>query len=229
MNQLPLFIPIVFICSAGFALIILFKALGRSRSLFYISTAWLFIQGILGLSGFYQMHDGNMPRFILLILPPLIFIILIASTPWGRKLAGHPDLKWLTLFHIIRIPVEMVLFWLFIHQAIPRVMTFEGRNLDILAGFSAPFIYYFGFVKNQLTAGVILIWNFISLGLLLNIVVIAVLSMPFPIQQFGFGQPDIALFYFPFIWLPGCLVPLVLFAHLSSIRQLLTRMVTAKH
>lgn len=100
-------------------------------------------------------------------------------------------------------------------------MTFEGRNLDILAGISAPFIYYFGFVKNQLSNKVILVWNFICIGLLLNIVVIAVLSMPFPIQQFGFSQPDIALFYFPFVWLPGCLVPMVIFAHVFSIRQLL--------
>jgi hypothetical protein len=59
--------------------------------------------------------------------------------------------------------------------------------------------------------------------MLLNIVVIAVLSMPFPIQQFGFGQPAIALFYFPYIWLPGCLVPMVIFAHAFSIRQLLNR------
>jgi len=162
-----------------------------------------------------------MARFLLLILPPLVLVILTMTTDSGRKLTGQPDLKWLTLLHIIRIPVEIVLFWLFLNHAVPRIMTFEGRNLDILAGISAPFIYYFGFVKNQLGNKVILVWNFICIVLLLNIVVIAVLSMPFPIQQFGFNQPDIALFYFPFVWLPGCLVPMVIFAHVFSIRQLL--------
>jgi hypothetical protein len=138
-------------------------------------------------------------------------------------MAGQPDLKWLMLVHVLRIPVEFVLFWLFMHKAIPRIMTFEGRNLDLLAGITAPLLYYFGFVKNQLSFRVILAWNFISLALLLNIVVIAVLTMPFSIQQFGFEQPDIALFYFPFVWLPGYLVPMVIFAHLFTIRQLLNR------
>ncbi len=133
------------------------------------------------------------------------------------------DLKWLTLLHVLRIPVEIVLYLLFVHKAIPRVMTLGGRNLDILAGLTAPFIYYFGFVKYRLPVKFILAWNLISLVLLLNIVLIAVLSMPSPFQQFGYGQPNIALFYFPFVWLPGFLVPLVMFAHLVSIRQLLLR------
>jgi hypothetical protein len=221
MNQLPFFIPMVFIITIGLALFIIFRAMGRFSKIIYILSGWLLIQAILGLSGFYLIHGGSMPRFLLLILLPLVFILLVISTISGRNLIGQPDLRWLTLIHVLRIPVELVLFWLFIHQAVPRIMTFEGNNLDILAGLTAPFIYYFGFIKKQLPLNIILAWNFVSLGLLLNIVVIAILSMPFPIQQFGFGQPNIALFYFPFVWLPGFLVPLVIFAHLTTVRHLL--------
>src|SRR5450631_2593318 len=223
MNQLPFFIPMVFIITIGLALFIIFRALRGFSKIIYILSGWLLIQAILGLSGFYLIHGGSMPRFLLLILLPLIFMLLLISTNRGRNLSGQLDLRWLTLIHVLRIPVELVLFWLFIHQAVPRIMTFEGRNPDILTGLTAPFIYYFGFVKRQLPLNIILAWNFVSLGLLLNIVVIAILSMPFPIQQFGFGQPDIALFYFPFVWLPGCLVPLVISAHLISIRRLMNR------
>ena len=223
MDQLPVFIPIVFVISIGLASFIIYKAMGGFTTFFFVLCGWLVFQAILGLSGFYRVHGGSMPRFLLLILPPLIFIFLVLLTVKGRGLAGQPDLKWLTLLHVLRIPIELVLFWLFIYRAIPRIMTFGGRNLDILAGLTAPLIYYFGFIRNQLHVWVILAWNFISLGLLLNIVVIAVLSMPFPIQQFGFGQPDIALFYFPFVLLPCCLVPLVIFAHLVSIQQLMKK------
>jgi hypothetical protein len=226
MEQLPLFIPIVFILSIVLAMYFLYKALGGFSKFMYILSVWLLIQALLGQSGFYYMHGSGSPRFLLLILPPLIFIVLKMSTSRGRYLTGKPDLKWLMLVHILRIPVELVLFWLFLHRAIPRIMTFEGRNLDVLAGITAPLIYYFGYVKNQLPLRVILTWNFISLVLLLNIVVIAVLSMPFPIQQFGFEQPDIALFYFPFVWLPGCLVPMVIFAHVFTIHQMLNRSAT---
>jgi hypothetical protein len=223
MHQLPLFIPLVFVISVGLASFIMFRALAGFTTFIYIISGWLLIQSILALSGFYLIHGGSMPRFLLLIMPPLIFILLIMSTTRGRNLIGQPDLKWLTMLHILRIPVELVLFWLFIHQAIPQIMTFEGRNPDILVGITAPFIIYFGLIKSKLPLSIILAWNFISLGLLLNIVVMAILSMPSPIQQFGFGQPNIALFYFPFVWLPGCLVPLVILSHLVSIKQLLNR------
>lgn len=229
MLLLPPVIPLVFVISIGLALFVMFRALAGFSKFIYIIVAWLLIQAILSFSGFYLVQGGSMPRFLLMILPPLLFIVLTISTTSGRNLIGQPDLKWLTLLHIVRIPVELVLFWLFVHQAVPRIMTFEGRNPDILAGLTAPFIFYFGFVKKQLPVNIILAWNIVCLGLLLNIVVIAILSMPFPIQQFGFGQPDIALFYFPFAWLPGCLVPMVIFAHLLSIRQLLsTRAMTFK-
>jgi hypothetical protein len=32
--------------------------------------------------------------------------------------------------------------------------------------------------------------------------------------------PEMALLYFPFIWLPCCIVPIILFSHLVAIRQL---------
>ncbi|HVF96549.1 MAG TPA: hypothetical protein VM871_04480, partial [Flavisolibacter sp.] len=38
---------------------------------------------------------------------------------------------------------------------------------------------------------------------------------------FAFDQPNIAVLYFPFIWLPSFIVPVVLLSHLVCIRQLL--------
>lgn len=101
-------------------------------------------------------------------------------------------------------------------------MTFEGRNFDILSGITALVIYYFGFMKRKLNKWVLLFWNFCCLGLLVNIVSIAILSAPFSFQRFGFDQPNIAVLHFPFIWLPCCVVPVVLFSHLAAIRQLIS-------
>jgi hypothetical protein len=99
-------------------------------------------------------------------------------------------------------------------------MTFEGRNFDILSGITAPVIYYFVFIKKNMSRKALLLWNFICLGLLFNIVINAILSVPAPFQQFAFEQPAIAIQYFPFIWLPSVIVPLVLLSHLAAIRQL---------
>ena len=130
------------------------------------------------------------------------------------------DLKMLTWLHIVRIPVELVLLWLFQNGQVPELMTFEGRNFDILSGLTAPLIIYFGFIKKSLSNKMIIAWNTLCLVLLFNIVGTAVFSAPFPFQKFAFEQPNIGVFYFPFVWLPGVIVPLVLFAHLSAIRKL---------
>jgi hypothetical protein len=106
-------------------------------------------------------------------------------------------------------------------------MTFTGRNFDILAGLSAPIVAYFVFTKKLWTTKVILVWNFISLGLLINIVINALLSAPSPFQQFAFNQPNIAILYFPFSWLPTFIVPVVLFCQIASIRQLLITKTTS--
>jgi hypothetical protein len=119
------------------------------------------------------------------------------------------------------VPVEIVLLWLFLHHTIPQLMTFEGRNFDIVSGITAPLIFYFSFRKKWLGRKTLLAWNIICLGLLANIVRYAILSAPFPFQKFAFDQPNVAVLYFPFIWLPCCIVPLVLLSHLASIRQVL--------
>lgn len=102
-------------------------------------------------------------------------------------------------------------------------MTFEGRNFDILSGISAPIVAYLVFTKKTLSHNFLLIWNFICLGLLINIVTNALLSAPFPIQKLAFEQPNIAILHFPFSWLPTFVVPVVLLGHLVSIRQLMIK------
>jgi hypothetical protein len=221
MHHLPQYIPLVFILTIILALYFFYRSIAGLIPVMRIIFVWLLFQGILALGGFYLVDQPTVPRFLFLILPPVAGIVLFFSLQKIRLYIGHVDLKWLTLIHTLRVPVEMVLFWLYIHKTLPQIMTFEGRNPDILVGLTAPFIYYFGFIKNRLPLRTILIWNLVSLGLLLNIAVIAILSMPLSIQQFGFDRPDIALFYFPFVWLPGFMVPLVIFAHLVSIRGIL--------
>jgi hypothetical protein len=156
-----------------------------------------------------------------MLAPPLVIIFLLFITSRGRTFIDGLDLKILTILHTVRIPVEIVLFLLYLTKQVPLVMTFEGRNFDILAGLTAPIIYYFGFSRGSGNQSLILIWNFLCVGLLANIVLIAILSLPSPFQKLGFDQPNIAILYFPFVWLPSVIVPLVLLSHLAAIRQIL--------
>lgn len=221
MNNIPYYVYATFCITIVATLYLFYKATSNSRGILIAIGAWLMIQSIFGIAGFYTVTNTMPPRFNLLVVPPIAVIIYLFSSRRGRQFINTLDLKTLTLLHIVRVPVEIVLYWLFLHKAVPELMTFEGRNFDIIAGITAPVIYYFGFVKNTLTKSILIGWNILCLGLLLNIVFNGILSVPTPFQQFGFDQPNIALLHFPFIFLPALIVPIVLFSHLSSIRQLM--------
>ena len=220
MENLPFYIPLIFVLTTGLTILFFHSAANGRRLVLLVLFFLLAAQAIVARTGFFTVTDTIPPRFVLLVGPPLLFILFLFLTRQGKQFIDSLDLKTLTLLHLIRIPVELVLFWLFLHQAIPQLMTFEGRNFDIISGLTAPLVYYFGFVKKILSPKIILLWNFVCLGLLFNIVINAILSAPTPFQQFAFDQPNIAVLYFPFVWLPGIIVPLVLFSHLAAIRQL---------
>lgn len=221
MENLPVYIGIAFGAITFISIYLLYRATPTSLWLVYGLGAWLLVQALVGASGFYTETHTLPPRFLLTIVPPTLLIIASFNLKKGKKFIDQLDLKWLTILHTIRIPVELALFWLYTYKTIPEIMTFEGRNLDILSGISAIGIYYLTFVRRVWVKPLLLIWNCVCIGLLINIVSIAILSAPFPFQKFGLDQPNIAVLHFPFIWLPCCVVPIVLFAHLASIRLLI--------
>jgi hypothetical protein len=221
MEQLPLYISVFFVLTTLLTVYLFVRAAHFSRVTIVVIVLWLVIQAVIALTGFYTKTDVLPPRFLIVVLPPFLFILGLFFTRKGKQFIDSLSLSALTLLHTVRIPVEIVLFWLFLNKAIPRLMTFDGRNFDIVSGVTAPLMYYFVFVKKQWNSTTLLLWNFICLGLLINIVINAILSAPFPFQQFAFDQPNKAILYFPFVWLPCCIVPLVLLAHLAAIRKLL--------
>lgn len=184
---------------------------------------WLMLLGVLASNDFFLKTDAVPPRFLVAVLPPMATILTLFLTKKGRIFLDRLSLPTLTWLHSIRVPVELMLYGLFIHHQIPEVMTFEGRNFDILAGLTAPLAGYWA-AQNRFSARRrLLIWNFFALFLVLNIVTHAVLSAPGPLQQLAFEQPNVGVLKFPFIGLPGFVVPVVLFGHFVSIRRLIWR------
>lgn len=198
-----------------------YRAAGNSGIVLGVMATILLLQGVLGASGFYSDFSTTPPRFTWLLIPGLIVIALLFILPKGRTFIDSLDLKFLTWLHVVRIPVELVLFGLYIQGTVPKIMTFEGRNLDILSGITAIAAGLYVYVYKKGNRRLLLVWNLLCLGLLLNIVTIAILSLPTGFQQLAFEQPNTGLAAFPYVWLPCLVVPLVLLAHLAAIRQLL--------
>lgn len=201
---------------------LLFKALQNKKVLYGI-IIWMIFVGILGASGFYQKLGTPPPRFALLLPPAILFVLLLFTNKKSKEFMDHISLKWLTILHIVRIPVEIIFYYVFLAGLIPELMTFNGYNYDIISGVTAPILYYLIFVKKIVGRKGLLAWNFVCLGLLINILTIATLSAQTPFQQLAFKQPNVGVTYFPFVWIPAVIVPIVLFSHLVSIRQLTSR------
>jgi hypothetical protein len=223
MKNIPLYLPALFIVTTLLTLYFLYRASRNRKTVLVIAVSWLALQAAIGLSGFYLLENTLPPRFALTIIPPMVLITTCFLSQKGKLFLDSFDAKWLTILQVVRVPVEFVLFGLFVEKYVPELMTFEGRNFDIISGLTAPLVFYFGYVKPKLNRRWPLAWNFVCLALLISIVVNAILSAPFSFQQFAFDQPNIAIFYFPFVWLPAFIVPTVLFSHLVSIRQLISQ------
>ena len=181
---------------------------------------WIAFVSIWPLYG--RMSDFSIFPFNLLpviIVPIIILVVIMNSKGFGEVLRQIP-LANLIRLQSFRFFVEVLLWMLFIQNLLPEQMTFEGRNFDILAGFTAPIIAVL-VLKGRISKTGIVVWNLVSLGLLINIVTIAILSTPSPWRVFMNEPANYIVTYFPISWLPGLLVPLAYYLHFFSLKQVL--------
>jgi hypothetical protein len=224
LTNLPAYVSIIFLLTVALTFYLFALSVRRKILVSVVLLLWLLLTGILSYKGIFQNTSAIPPRLALIMIPALIVIVLLIATKKGRAFTDELDLRKITLVHIVRIPVEITLFLLASSKVVPELMTFAGRNFDILSGLTAPIIYFTCFKNSHVTNRKLLLgWNFVCLVLLLNIVINAFLSLPYPFQQFAFDQPNIAVLYFPFTWLPCFIVVIVLYSHLVAIRKLLKR------
>lgn len=195
---------------------VFFKAHGtpvKARVVLYL---WLFVQTIISATGFYTNETAMPPRAVFLMAPMFLFVFSAISPKTRSFMVTEVNPIYSTALHSVRILVELVLFQLAFAEWIPELMTFEGRNFDILIGLSAPIMAYLVW-KNKVSPKALRLWNAIGLAFVTFIFVNATLSAPLPVQQFAFDQPNRAVLYFPFTLLPGLLVPLVMYTHIVGI------------
>jgi len=218
-ENLPNWIALTFIVTCLLTIGLFHFSNGKPKRLTLLIIIWSVIQSILAYIGFYQITDTIPPRFGLVLIPTTFLIIYGLLPRQQRWFLKQRETKISTFLHSVRLPVEIVLFGLFTHKMIPELMTFEGRNYDILMGITAPIIGYL-FMVQKASKKTLLVWNIIGLILVLFILFNGILSSELPFQQFGFEQPNRGINYFPFILLPATIVPIVIWTHLSDIIKL---------
>lgn len=222
MESLSSITTLLFTFSALLALGLFYLATKQVKPLMVVALALFIIQGFAGYAGFYNDFTAMPPRFVFLVAPSLLLVAAFFLHPRLKTHVTQLEMGWLFLISIIRVPVELGLYSL--HQAglIPEMMTFSGFNFDIFSGITAPFAWWIWQKKGMQAKNLLLAWNTVCLVLLLVIVITAIGAAPLPFQAWAFDQPNIGVVQFPVQWLPGLIVPIVLFSHIALFKRLLS-------
>ena len=213
-----LFLIFTALVVAGVAAAIVRYLGGRRRWIaLTILIAWVAYTGALGYSG--ALASADAPRIALILVPTLVGVLLLAISDAGRTLALSIPLSLLIGAQTFRVIVELFIHQLWSVGLMPRMLTYEGANFDILAGLSAPVVAWL-VARGRLSSRLALAWNVLGLVLLANIVGRAILTTP-ALQVLVTEVPNRAVGTFPFTFIPGVMAPLALALHVLAIRALL--------
>jgi hypothetical protein len=162
-------LTLLFILTTLISVWLIIRASDNNKTFTKVLITWLIAQAILSLAGFYTHTEGLPPRFMLMILPPLVSIIVLFSTFAGRRWLDTFNIVRTTWMHVVHLPVEICFFWLFTLKLVPQSMTFEGGNFDIFSGITAPLVAI-AIRRNSIKRSWAIVWNFLCLCLLFNVV-----------------------------------------------------------
>ena len=181
--------------------------------------AWLLLTSSLSISGFLGDFSVMPPRMLPMLFILLVGILIITFHPAFKRFLAHVPPAWLIHIQAFRVPVEILLWLLFLDNLLPVQMTFEGRNWDVLTGITAPAAAYLCFGRGRYRKWLAMAWNIFGLILLVNIVVTAILSMPTPFRVFMNEPANTIVTVFPVVFLPTVLVPIAYAMHFFSLRK----------
>jgi hypothetical protein len=137
----------------------------------------------------------------------------------GRTLAAGVPLAVLVGVQGFRFPLELLMHRAADEGLMPVRMSFSGRNFDILTGIAA-LVVAAVLAGGRGSPGLVRAWNVAGALLLANVLAVALLSAPTPLQVFH-GRPDTTwVTEAPYVWLPTVLVLAALLGHILVARRL---------
>jgi len=184
---------------------------------------WVTAITVLSYKDFFSDFQSLPPRPVIAMLFPLPVILLLSFSSTGTQILKAVPPHWLILMQSFRIFVEILIWFAVLANKFPIQMSFEGRNFDIFSGILALGAAYLMVKMPIASQKIIISFNIIGILLLLNILIVALLSMPTSVRYFMNNPSAELVAQFPFILLPSVLVPIAYSFHIFSLRQLFLR------
>ncbi len=188
---------------------------GRVAAAFLL---WLVFTGVLALGGALAPAPHRPPLVFLLAIVATVGLVRTSRGKVGGALLDATPAAWLIGLQVYRLAVELMLSRLGAHGLLPTRMTWSGSNFDVLVGLSAP-IVAIAVARGWLGARGQRAWHLVSLGLVLNVALTAVLSAPGPQHLLASDAPLTLIGQLPWAWLPTVLVPIAVASHVIALSR----------
>lgn len=183
---------------------------------------WILYVGALSWTGVVADPTMRPPGIFFVVVPAVLFIALFGvRSARGALVAASLPLGLLMGAQVFRVAVELGLHRLWGDGFVPRLMTYEGGNVDIFIGLSAPLAAWIA-GRGPLGRRIALGWNVLGLLALVNIIVRSALTAPGPLNLIHAEVPNLAIGTFPYTFIAGFFSPLAVLLHVLSIRRLLS-------
>jgi hypothetical protein len=169
------------------------------------------------------LNDFSLPPKLPLLVVLPIFVVLIISLfkKATTDFVSVTAVSWLIYIQGFRIIVELIIWGGHQIGLMPLITTFEGSNYDILVGITAiPMAYYAKAAKAS--RSLLILWNIAGLLVLANTVRVIITAAYFPegfvLNAGAVGAEFVSL---PYLLIAGLFMPLAVYIHALSIKQLL--------
>jgi hypothetical protein len=176
---------------------------------------------VAALSGLLAHFERRPPPLLLFLAVIFAFALALGFSTVGKRMAEGLPVWLLIALQSFRLPTELIMHQAAIEGVMPVQMSYSGWNFDIVTGSSALIVAALA-RRGLLSRGWLIAWNVMGCLLLANILAVAIASTPV-FRAFGSEAAKVNTWvvYFPFVWLPGLLVPAAIFGHVVILRRLL--------
>ena len=181
---------------------------------------WLIITYILADRGWLHDFSSMPPKFIFIFPVMVVFSILIVRSEIGDLIIKKNSVYTLIGLQGFRLLPEYFLSLAYYEALAPIQMTWHGRNWDVITAIVAILLFLGGryiFISARIVG---YMFSILGMGLLLNIFVIAMLSMPTPFRYFMSNPANTFITDAPYIWLPTVWVFVAIFLHFLLLKKL---------
>lgn len=182
---------------------------------------WVIFQSTLSLNRWYMDRTGAPLLFPYLFTSGCMLAILII--PRLRIWACGLRIEVLIALQLLRLPLELLLQWSARFRQSSWELTSYGGSVELLFGLTAPLMIWLLRKQTRPARWVLLSWNSAGIIALIVLWLKGLLGAPSSIQSRAFDTPNYLLVHFPGSWIVTVIIPVLLFAQLAVIVQLVAK------